>query len=105
MSDKGIVYMIHFETRFGHAGHYTGTTKRSLEERLREHQMGTQCRGARLLEVCNEHGIRWDVVRTWQTGGHDLERRIKRRGAVRLCPVCNPEHYSPEYGGCNEITA
>lgn len=81
------VYLIHFEERLWHAGHYLGYSA-NLAERIQAHRAS---RGARLMEVVNELGIRWQVVRVWPEGGYELERALKaRHNGPRLCPVCNP---------------
>ena len=78
------VYLLHFERRLHHAGHYLGSTD-DLTRRLAEHRAG---RGARLIEVITEAGIDFVLARTWQ-GDRNLERRLKRRKeAPRLCPLC-----------------
>lgn len=84
----GTVYLIHFERPYKHARHYLGYAKH-LEARLEHHRNGT---GARFLQVVNEAGIEWEVVRTWE-GDHSLERRLKaRKNAPReLCPICREE--------------
>lgn len=83
-ANDGTIYLIHFDQRFGHAGHYLGWAK-NLEARVAHHRKGT---GARLLQVVNQAGIDWNVVKTWQ-GDRHLERRLKNRGgASRLCPAC-----------------
>lgn len=80
------VYLIHFDSPHRHAAHYLGFTKGPVEDRLDEHRRG---QGARLLQVINEAGIGWRLVRTWK-GDRKLERRLKRqRHGPRLCPVCN----------------
>ena len=81
----GHVYLIHFEARYRHAGHYLGFAT-DLEQRLERHRAG---QGARLLEVIGEAGIGWKVVRVW-SGDRGLERSLKRRKNAprRLCPVC-----------------
>ncbi|WP_306364375.1 hypothetical protein [Nocardia sp. CC227C] len=79
------VYLLHFDRRYHHAGHYIGTT-RDLEARLAAHREG---RGARLLQVLKEHGIGWHLARTWD-GGRALERELKGfKNAARLCPDCS----------------
>jgi predicted GIY-YIG superfamily endonuclease len=87
-STTGTVYLIHFERRLKHAGHYLGYC-RSLDERLNQHRTGN---GARLLEVIGQVGIGWRVVRTW-TGDRGLERRLKNQKNTprKLCPVCRGE--------------
>jgi predicted GIY-YIG superfamily endonuclease len=79
-------YLIHFDTPYKHAKHYTGSTT-DLARRVAEHRAG---RGARLMEVITDAGIDWDVVRTWE-GTRTLERAIKDlHAAPRLCPECSP---------------
>jgi predicted GIY-YIG superfamily endonuclease len=82
----GTVYLIHFDTPYRHARHYIGWTH-DLDARIQAHHRG---HGARLIEVINDAGITWRVVRTWP-GGRDRERAIKNRHeAPRLCPACTP---------------
>jgi predicted GIY-YIG superfamily endonuclease len=81
----GTVYLIHFDTPYKHARHYTGWAS-DLERRVADHRAG---RGARLMEVIKDAGISWDVVRTWE-GTRNLERAIKDlHEAPRLCPECS----------------
>ena len=81
------VYLIHFEVPYYHARHYLGYSA-DLEARVRAHRLG---RGARLIEVINEAGIGWNVVRVWE-GGRDLEQALKAlHNAPRLCPVCQQQ--------------
>ena len=84
----GTVYVIHFETRLKHAGHYLGYCD-DLARRIAQHRSGN---GARLMEVIAAAGIAWKVVRIWP-GDRGLERRLKRRKNTprRLCPVCRGE--------------
>lgn len=49
-----------------------------------------------MLAVCNERGIKYAVVRTWEVDGqwaaHDaksLEKKLKNKHRRELCPVCN----------------
>jgi predicted GIY-YIG superfamily endonuclease len=82
-----MVYLIHFETKYKHSGHYLGYVSRRLDKRLQKHKWGL---GARLLQVLKENGIRWKLVRVWVDGDRVLERKLKQRGgAARICPVCN----------------
>ena len=81
-----MVYLLHFTEPYRHARHYLGSAD-DVAARIEAHTNG---RGARLTQVCIEHGIGFDLVRTWQ-GGRDIERRLKRfKKATLLCPVCNP---------------
>jgi predicted GIY-YIG superfamily endonuclease len=80
----GTIYLIHLDTPYKHARHYTGWTT-DLPARLQAHREG---RGARLMEVITQAGITWRLARTWP-GGRSRERAIKdRHEAPRLCPEC-----------------
>lgn len=80
----GTVYLLHFERRYKHAGHYIGWTA-DLSARLADHAAG---HGARLLAVVQAAGIGWTLARTWR-GSRGRERQIKRQGgASRCCPLC-----------------
>ncbi len=98
--EAGTVYMVHFDTPYRHARHYTGWT-RDLDARLETHREG---RGARLMEVVKDAGITWRLARTWP-GGRDRERAIKNRHeAPKLCPECTPEP-RPVTAGRSSATA
>jgi predicted GIY-YIG superfamily endonuclease len=78
------VYLIHFERKLHHAGHYLGYTQ-DLEARIRSHRLGT---GAKLMKAIKQSGIPWQVVRVWD-GGRDLEQALKAwKNSPRFCPVC-----------------
>lgn len=82
------VYLIHFDRRHRHAGHYLGFADGDVEKRLEKHRTG---RGARLLAILALEGIGWRLVRVWEKGDRTFERRLKnRKESPRLCPVCNP---------------
>ncbi len=49
----GVIYLLHFQHRYRHAGHYTGWAA-DLQQRLAEHAAG---QGARLLAVVKAAGI------------------------------------------------
>lgn len=84
----GTIYLLHFERPYAHARHYLGFTF-NLDRRLEAHRNG---RGARLIEVINDAGIGFFVVRTWR-GGRALERSLKRRkNSPGLCPICREEN-------------
>ncbi|MBV9688389.1 MAG: hypothetical protein JO202_01640 [Ktedonobacteraceae bacterium] len=81
------VYLLHFERRYQHAGHYLSSTH-DLAARLAQHRAGT---GARWMEVIAQAGIAWTVARVWD-GGRDVEMQLKRwHSGVRLCPLCRRE--------------
>jgi len=83
----GIIYLLHFDTRYQHAGHYLGWT-RNLSARVARHFRG---HGSRLMQVVMEAGISVQVARTWE-GDRNEERRLKKQGGrSRLCPVCLKE--------------
>jgi hypothetical protein len=84
----GVVYLEHLDRPMAHARHYLGWTPYSTPA-LR-HQQHLLSRGARLLQVANERGITYGVVRVW-LGGRSLERQLKaQHHGPRLCPICNP---------------
>lgn len=79
------VYLLHFERRYEHAGHYTGWAK-NIEMRLDEHNRG---QGARLTAVVKAAGIGWTVAKTWPGASRTFERQLKNRGgAAKYCPIC-----------------
>jgi predicted GIY-YIG superfamily endonuclease len=84
----GTVYLLHFDQRYEHAGHYTGWAE-DLDRRLAEHLGG---RAARLIEVITQAGIGFRLARTWPGVTRARERQLKRQGgASRYCPICQAE--------------
>jgi predicted GIY-YIG superfamily endonuclease len=81
----GGVYLIHFDRRYKHAGHYVGYAN-NIEGRVAHHRRGS---GANLMRVVNEAGITWSVARVWEGASRTFERRCKNRAATMLCPVCS----------------
>jgi predicted GIY-YIG superfamily endonuclease len=83
-----VCYLLHFDRRYKHAGHYIGTT-RDLARRLRQHARGEYCgKAARLMQVIAAEGIGFELARTWP-GGRRREIQLKRKGgASRMCPLC-----------------
>jgi hypothetical protein len=70
----GVVYLEHLDRPMAHARHYLGWTPyTSPALRHQQHRLG---RGARLLQVANERGITYSLVRLWP-GGRSLERKLK----------------------------
>jgi hypothetical protein len=89
----GTAYLLHFEQRYEHAGHYTGWTT-DLDKRLLSHAAGKGPRdgGARLIQVIREAGIGFLLARTWPGVTRRRERQLKESGgASRYCPVCQNE--------------
>jgi predicted GIY-YIG superfamily endonuclease len=79
------VYLIHFDTPYKHAKHYLGWAS-SIQGRLERHTRGD---GARLIQVIQQAGITWQLVRTWPDADRSVEKRLKaHHGSVRLCPIC-----------------
>ncbi len=82
----GVVYLLHFEPRYKHAGHYIGWCENNVAARLARHLAGT---GGRLPHVAHLAGCSVYVARTW-VGDRTLERTLKnRKSAPRMCPVCS----------------
>lgn len=83
-----MVYLIHFSQKLSHAQHYIGfcEKKSGLESRLDYHRKG---KGLKLLKAVAEKGIEFSVVRTWDEGDRNFERKLKKqKNAKKLCPVC-----------------
>lgn len=79
-----MVYLICFDRPYKHARHYLGSAE-DVRKREDVHLAGS---GARLLQVVNQAGISWSIVRLWY-GGRDRERELKRwHSGVKLCPRC-----------------
>lgn len=86
------VYLLHFNEPLGDtskahgtAQHYLGYTD-DLQARLETHRRGN---GAAIMAAVSRAGIGWQLVRTWEGGGRDLERQLKARKKARcLCPLC-----------------
>jgi predicted GIY-YIG superfamily endonuclease len=80
-----MVYLLHFNRKLHHAGHYLGATA-NLDRRIRQHRGGTS--SACLMRAIYKAGIGFELVRTW-TGDFELERQLKRRkNNSKLCPIC-----------------
>ncbi len=79
------VYLIHFETKLHHAGHYLGFSD-ALRLRIACHEHGN---GAKLMTAVARNDIRWCVSKVWLDGDRTLERRLKmRKNGPDLCPIC-----------------
>src|SRR5258706_14086215 len=82
------VYLIHFEQKYHHAGHYLGYSKH-LWFRIITHRSNT---GAKLLRAVNQVGIEWTAVHTRTVDSQDLERKLKSlKNSPRLAPIFNSE--------------
>lgn len=83
------VYLLHFHSRYFHAGHYTGMTA-NLDARLALHRAG---HGAKLMKAITSAGITFEVARLWKCATYEeareLERKLKRKhNAIPTCPLC-----------------
>jgi predicted GIY-YIG superfamily endonuclease len=80
------VYLIHFQQRYKHAGHYLGYSA-NVNRRMRQHQSGY---GVPLMRAVNDAGIPWQLVRTWDDGDMALEKRLRHQNNnPRFCPLCS----------------
>jgi hypothetical protein len=87
---RGGVYLLHFEQRYEHAGHYTGHAH-DFGIRVAEQASGDG-RAARLLQVITQAGIGFRLARTWPGASKAYERSLKNSGgASRYCPICQAE--------------
>jgi predicted GIY-YIG superfamily endonuclease len=85
-----MVYLICFDAPLAHAHHYIGyCADENPSRRLEEHRAG---RGARILQVLNEKGIGYRLVKYWPGKGRDFERKLKNEAhSKRHCPCCQME--------------
>jgi hypothetical protein len=87
---RGGVYLLHFEQRYEHAGHYTGHAD-DFGIRVGEQASGDG-RAARLLQVIAQAGIGFRLARVWPGASKGYERSLKNSGgASRYCPICQQE--------------
>ncbi len=79
------VYILHLATPLEHARHYVGWALH-VEERLAHHRDGT---GARMLQVCNERGIAYELARVFDGADRIFERKLKNtHSTADYCPIC-----------------
>jgi predicted GIY-YIG superfamily endonuclease len=83
-----MLYLLHFDPRYLHAGHYLGYTQ-DLMKRFNLHLRG---KGSPLVRAAVKNGSKVVLVRLWNEDGN-AEQEIKRvvGSRARLCPVCNPK--------------
>lgn len=86
------VYLIHFHKPISPDSpcqHYIGYAE-NVGARVMHHRKGTSA--VRLFQVAKERGIGFDVVRIWEDGDKNFERKLKnRKNSPKLCPVCKGE--------------
>lgn len=87
------VYVLHFDTPYKHAKHYTGIAV-NVERRVREHRRGA---GAKLTKVLKENNIefKWKMLKEYETFSEakNEEKRLKEKvkNAKHYCPYCKAE--------------
>jgi predicted GIY-YIG superfamily endonuclease len=91
------VYLLHFEPRYKHAGHYLGFAQDILR-RVHEHRTGVA--GCKLTDAAARAGVTMMLVRVWKNKSRKFERGLKgfRRdksgrstcvgSLARICPAC-----------------
>jgi len=92
------VYLLHFNPRYQHAGHYMGWAE-NIARRVREHQRG-QAR-TKLTDAAARVGVKFRLARTWPGKDRHFERALKNSNSTlaRLCPICKsggvtkPHHF------------
>jgi len=88
------VYILHLESPFHHARHYTGFSKngRTLKVRVGHHENGTaRCK---FTDALHRNGIHFTLARIFKQADRNFERKLKKTHNVsRYCPVCNPENW------------
>lgn len=89
-SKPWFLYIIHFKEKYKHAQHYVGIAQ-NVEDRFAEHMAG---RGARLLQVVREAGIKIEACSTIKefsdfSSAHLAEKKLKAtNNTKRYCPIC-----------------
>jgi predicted GIY-YIG superfamily endonuclease len=83
-----MLYLLHFDPRYRHAGHYLGYTQ-ELPKRFGLHLQG---KGSPLVKAAINNGSQIVLVRIWAEDGN-AEQEIKRviGSRAKLCPLCNPK--------------
>jgi hypothetical protein len=119
---QGIVYVIHFDQKICHAGHYIGyvicdvtdNIDHAIVQRMTLHANG---RGSRLLAYAKAHNIQWHIAQLYISQNvceqknalayaydcnvivcdhivdRNFERSLKdRNGATKFCTTCKQTH-------------
>lgn len=79
------VYLLHYDNPTGEPFHYTGFTKRTPEERFKEHATVTKGYTGQL----RSWGYKPILVRIWPEGDRQLEKKLKKVKASTRCPICS----------------
>jgi predicted GIY-YIG superfamily endonuclease len=79
-----MIYILHFEEKYKHAGHYLGYTAH-VERRIQQHQSG---HSVPLMDAVNAAGIPW-MLAAILDGDKATEKRLRlRKNTPRFCPQC-----------------
>ena len=83
------LYLLHFEPRYQHAGHYLGYSK-DIDARVAEH-LACNGKSSPLVKAAVEAGCEVTVARLIPGGTRTLERKLKNQGGLAVhCPICYP---------------
>jgi hypothetical protein len=81
------LYLLHFDPRYKHAGHYLGYAD-DIARRVQEH-LSCGSKSSPLVKAAVEAGCDIQIARVWPGGSRTEERRLKNVGSlVRQCPTC-----------------
>lgn len=81
------LYLLHFEPRYRHAGHYLGFAD-DIDRRVEEH-LACGSKASPLVRAALAAGSVVTVARVWPDADRKRERRLKVQGGhSRKCPTC-----------------
>ena len=88
-----MIYVLHFDPPYRHAGHYVGWTKDAdVTRRVREHLEQTGRRPSRLVAAAIGAGCVIRLAASFEGSIEDEQRIKKGHGAKRICPICKGEY-------------
>lgn len=91
-SPRAGLYLLHFDPRYEHAGHYLGYAD-DIAVRVHQHA----ARGSKaspLVQAALGAGCRVTLARVWLGAGRNRERQLKVQGGLgRHCPTCKARGY------------
>lgn len=83
------LFLLHFEPRYRHAGHYLGYAKRDLRRYARDVIAGRVFAPHPLVECAILSGADITVADVYPGGDRALRSLLRRRGSLaRICPIC-----------------
>jgi len=89
------LYLLHFDRPYKHARHYLGYAADvpTMHTRIDAHYNATPGDGQhhRLMQVVSAAGISFTLARVWPEGTREDEKRRKKSGNARRCPICLEE--------------